>query len=108
VLLEKFGGSDAKWTKRCLGYGGWANWSFRETRGNAVFDDPDDNQILECALSASAMFVVSGDQDSVSRYWQEIQQLICLRLEWCRRRHLLKRGTGLISFQAVGHTCAAG
>jgi predicted nucleic acid-binding protein len=31
------------------------------SKGNAVFDDPDDNRILECA-SASAMFVVSGDR----------------------------------------------
>src|ERR1700719_4504352 len=41
VLLEKFGWSDAKL--------------------DAVFDDPDDNRILECALSARATFVVSGD-----------------------------------------------
>ena len=45
---------------------------------------------------------------SVSSYWQQIQQLIRLRLQGCRRRHLLKGGTGLIRFQAVGHTRAAG
>lgn len=29
---------------------------------NAVVDDPDDNRILECALTANAAFVVSGDR----------------------------------------------
>ena len=61
-------------------------------------------------ISSDSILLIRREigQDSVSRYWQQIQQLICLRLQWCRRRHLLKRGAGLIRFQAVGHTRAAG
>ena len=33
---------------------------------NAVKNDPDDNRILECAVSAKADYIVSGDSDLLS------------------------------------------
>jgi putative PIN family toxin of toxin-antitoxin system len=33
---------------------------------NAVKNDPDDNRILECAVSAKADYIVSGDNDLLS------------------------------------------
>jgi putative PIN family toxin of toxin-antitoxin system len=33
---------------------------------NAVKNDPDDNRILECAVSAKADYIVSGDSDLVT------------------------------------------
>jgi len=29
---------------------------------NVIEDDPDDNQILECALAANASYIISGDE----------------------------------------------
>ena len=29
---------------------------------NVIEDDPDDNRVLECALSANASYVISGDE----------------------------------------------
>jgi putative PIN family toxin of toxin-antitoxin system len=68
VLKEKFGWSEAKLDEVLP-----TLWSIGElivprSRVNAVSDDPDDDRILECALSARAGFVVSGDR-----------HLLCLR-----------------------------
>ncbi len=47
-------------------------------------------------------------QNSVSSYWQQVQQLISLGLQLAGRRHLLKGRTGRVPFQAVGHARLAG
>jgi predicted nucleic acid-binding protein len=62
VLLEKFGWRDAKVDEALPRLWRMGELVIPRNKGNAVFDDPDDNRILECALSASAMFVVSGDR----------------------------------------------
>jgi uncharacterized protein len=62
VLLEKFGWSDAKVDEVLPGLWMMGELVIPRYKVNAVVDDPDDNGILECALSASATFVVSGDR----------------------------------------------
>ena len=62
MLLEKFGWSDAKVDEALPRLWRMGELVIPRNKGNAVLDDPDDNRILECALSASAMFVVSGDR----------------------------------------------
>ncbi|MGA9963857.1 MAG: putative toxin-antitoxin system toxin component, PIN family [Terriglobales bacterium] len=62
VLLEKFDWSDAKVDEVLSGLWRIGELANPRHKVNAVFDDPDDNRILECALSASAAFVVSGDR----------------------------------------------
>ena len=43
----------------------------------AVIDDPDDNIILECALSADADIIVTGDSHLLHlRQWRDIQILL--------------------------------
>lgn len=42
----------------------------------AVFDDPDDNIILECASTANAGFIISGDSHLLHlRQWRDIHIL---------------------------------
>jgi putative PIN family toxin of toxin-antitoxin system len=62
VLLEKFGWSEAKVDEVLSGLWRMGGLVIPRHKVNAVFDDPDDNRILECALSASAVLVVSGDR----------------------------------------------
>src|ERR1700746_428545 len=62
VLLEKFGWGDAKLDEVLPGLWRMGGVVVPRYKVNAVVDDPDDNRILECALSASATFVVSGDR----------------------------------------------
>jgi len=62
ALGEKFDWSEARLDEVLP-----ALWNIGElivpcNRVNAVSDDPDDDRILECALSASADFVVLGDR----------------------------------------------
>jgi len=62
VLLEKFGWSEAKLDEVLPGLWRMGELVVPGYKVNAVVDDPDDKRILECALSARAMFVVSGDR----------------------------------------------
>jgi predicted nucleic acid-binding protein len=62
VLLEKFGWSDAKVDEVLPGLWRMGELVIPRYKVNAVVDDPDDNRILECALSANAPFVVWGDR----------------------------------------------
>src|ERR1700675_4197086 len=62
VLLEKFGWSEVKVDEVLLELWRMGELVIPRSKVNVVFDDPDDNRILECALSASATCVVSGDQ----------------------------------------------
>lgn len=62
VLLEKFGWSEAKVDEVLPGLWRMGELVIPQEKVNAVFDDSDDNRILECALSAGATFIVSGDR----------------------------------------------
>jgi len=62
LLGEKFGWSDKKLDEALPKLGMAGKLVVPRFRIDAVHDDPDDNRILECARSAQAEFVVSGDQ----------------------------------------------
>ncbi|HZZ15617.1 MAG TPA: putative toxin-antitoxin system toxin component, PIN family [Candidatus Sulfotelmatobacter sp.] len=62
VLEEKFGWSGAKMDEVLPKLWKIGTPIVPHHRVEAVRDDPDDNRILECALSAQAKFVVSGDR----------------------------------------------
>jgi putative PIN family toxin of toxin-antitoxin system len=62
VLVEKFVWSDAKVDEVLPGLWRMGELVIPRFKVNVVSDDADDNRILECALSASAIFIVSGDR----------------------------------------------
>lgn len=62
VLGEKFAWNEAKLDEVLPVLWSMGRLVVPRSKVDAVWDDPDDNRILECALSAKASFVVSGDR----------------------------------------------
>jgi putative PIN family toxin of toxin-antitoxin system len=62
VLGEKFGWHEAKLHEVLPGLWSVGELVVPRSKVNVVIDDPDDDRILECALSARASVVVSGDR----------------------------------------------
>ena len=94
---------------------GKAGVLFRESSGPARYtgrrdalDHLSTNPKLDEAPDSIPLICREIVASSISSDWQQIQQLIGLRLELCRRRNLLEGGAGWVGFQTVGHPRAAG
>ena len=61
VLGRKIDWSEEEIREMRRQFGLFARKVFPEEKLNAVPDDPDDNAILECAITAGADYIVSGD-----------------------------------------------
>jgi uncharacterized protein len=63
VLGRKFGWPQEDIEDAKLQIGGFAQKVTPTVMLDVVKDDPDDNRILECALTAGSEYVITGDKD---------------------------------------------